>query len=158
MCICDPIDKIPQKRLQTNVNSAWIVSDTPSVKYGINRGNSSFLGPANQNAYQNYYEWLQFNIPYEYVSTYRNQLGEVFIAINRGINGTSDLSISGVAVCPNPYGLSTLRALNMYWQSNGETGDKVIPHDDTTSIINNPNGLWNEEFLGKLLSRKDIHY
>lgn len=154
MCICDPIDKVPVKRLQTNVNSAWIVSNTLTDKYGINRGNSSFLGPANQNAYQNYYEWLQFNIPYEYISTYRNQAGEVFVSINSGINGTADLWVSGVAVCPNPYGLSTLRALNAYWQSNGETGDKVIPHDDSTTIINNPNGFWNEEYLGKLLAGK----
>ena len=124
MFICDPITKVPAVKIQCKTNNH---------NNNGTAGNSSFLGPNNQIAHMGYFEWLQYSIPKEFIDTYKTS-DEIIVSVNAGANNTaSEFFISGIASCPNPYGLCTLSANDLCWATNGGEG------------ITSDNGSWNEE-------------
>ena len=126
MCICDPNNNLPNVKIQTRTNN----NNGPSES-AINSsyGNSSFLGPFNEIAHIGNnigsFEWLQFCIPKQFIDKYKNDKNEITITINNGINPNGNiLYISGIASCPNPYGVCTLSAIDLGWATNN--GSTVI--------------------------------
>ena len=110
MCICDPITKKPIKKIMTRSNS------NNNVK---NIGNSSFLGPYNNNALQGMFEWLSFGISKTLINTYKTSNNEIYVSINCGKESLENIILSGIAVCQNPYGITTIPAINLFWGNNG---------------------------------------
>lgn len=119
MYICDPNkNNLPDVKIQTRSNNN---------KGGPSNiaNNSSFLGPLNENANignnNGSFEWLQFCIPKQFIDRYNNGNDKIIIAINYGvkpINEQNIFYISGIASCPNPYGLCTLSAIDLHWGNN----------------------------------------
>ena len=110
MCICDPETKKPIKKIMTRSNT------NNNIK---NIGNSSFLGPYNNNALQGLYEWLSFGISKTLINTYKTSSNEIYVSINCGKESLESIILSGVAVCQNPYGITTIPAINLFWGNNG---------------------------------------
>ena len=110
MCICDPKTNKPVKKIITRSNS------NNNVKYS---GNSSFLGPYNNNAIHGFYEWISFGISNKLINDYKTSTNEIYVSINCGVNSLSDILISGIAVCPNPFAVTTIPAINLFWGNNG---------------------------------------
>ena len=133
MFICNPLTSLPIDKIQTRTNNHNNNNTT---------GNSSFLGPNNQIAHVGYHEWLQFCIPKEVIDKYKTNTNEIFVAINNGTH-VNDNWITGIASCPNPYGLCTLSAVDIHWATNGGSG---IPWN---------NGSWNEEAIAHFDSNID---
>jgi hypothetical protein len=144
MFICDPITRLPQVKIQCRTNNF----------NGVGNGNSSFLGPNNEIALVGNQEWLQYCIPKEFIDRYKTSTNDIFVSVNMGVNTTSVQTvpanpnsffyISGIASCPNPYGLCTLSALDLHWATNGGDG------------IQWNNGAWNEEATSQF--NADIDY
>jgi hypothetical protein len=127
MFICDPITRVPIVKIQARTNN----------HNGNTPGNSSFLGPQNQIAHMGNHEWLQFCIPKQYIDRHKNNSNEIIVSINAGSNNNpSDIWISGIASCANPYGLCTIGVNDMVTSSNG----------GTSIILNNGSSL--DEALG----------
>ena len=136
MFICDPITKVPDVKIQSRTNN--------HNNNGVT-GNSSFLGPNNEIAHSGYHEWLQFCIPKEFIDRYKTSTNEIVVSINAGTHNTNnDFWISGIASCPNPYGICTLSAVDLHWATNGGNG---IPWNS---------GAWNEEAISQF--NVDIDY
>ena len=120
ICIPDPSGEenhLPDVKIQTRSNNNKGPSDIAA--------NSLFLGPLNENAYignnNGSFEWLQFCIPKQFIDKYNNGNDKIIIAINYGlkpINEQNIFYISGIASCPNPYGLCTLSAIDLHWGTN----------------------------------------
>ncbi len=110
MCICDPNTKKPIKKVITRCNT------NNNVK---NIGNSSFLGPYNNNSIQGFYEWLSFGVSKDLINNYKTSTNEIYISLNCGVNSFPSIILSGVAVCSNPYGVTTIPAINLFWGNNG---------------------------------------
>ena len=128
MFICNPITKIPDVKIQCRSNNHNNNGTT---------GNSSFLGPNNQIAHMGYYEWLQFCISKEFIDRYKTSTDEIIVSVNASTQNTNnDFSISGIASCPNPYGLCTLSAIDLHSASNGgigiSTNDNSL-HEEATA-------------------------
>ena len=141
MFICDPITKVPDVKIQCRTNNQ------NNNNNGNNNGNSSFLGPNNQIAHMGHHEWLQYCIPKEFIDKYKTYSNEIIVSVNGGTNN-SDISnnyfsISGIASCPNPYGLCTLSANDLCWATNG--GETITPD----------NSSWNEEATSRFDANKD---
>ena len=135
MFICDPITKIPDIKIQSRTNNHNNNGTT---------GNSSFLGPNNEIAHSGYHEWLQFCIPKEFIDRYKKSSNEIIISINAGThNSNNELWISGIASCPNPYGICTLSAVDLHWATNG--GNTITWNS----------GAWNEEAIAQFDVNKD---
>ena len=110
MCICDPNTKKPIKKIITTSNTFNNVQ---------NNGNSSFLGPYNNNAIQGFYEWLSFGISKTLINNYKTINNEIYVSINCGKESLENIILSGIAVCQNPYGITTIPAINLFWGNNG---------------------------------------
>ena len=68
---------------------------------------------------------MHFCIPKQFIDKYKNDKNEITITINNGINPNGNiLYISGIASCPNPYGVCTLSAIDLGWATNN--GSTVI--------------------------------
>ena len=135
MFICDPITKIPAVKIQCRTNNHNNINTA---------GNSSFLGPNNQIAHVGYYEWLQYCIPKEFIDRYKTSTNEIIVSVNAGTNNTAnEFFISGIASCPNPYGLCTLSASDLQWATNGG------------EVITSDNSSWNEEATSRFDTGKD---
>jgi hypothetical protein len=135
MFICDPITKVPDVKIQCRTNNH---------KNNGGSGNSSFLGPFNQIAHTGYHEWLQFCIPKEFIDRYKTPTDEIIVSVNASTeNNNSDFWISGIASCPNPYGLCTLSALDLQWASNGGV------------LITADNDAWQEEATSRFDANRD---
>ena len=135
MFICDPITKIPNVKIQSRTNN--------HNHDGVG-GNSSFLGPNNEIAHSGYHEWLQFCIPKEFIDRYKTSTNEILISVKAHANNTDDeLWISGIASCPNPYGICTLSAVDLHWATNG--GNTITWNS----------GAWNEEAIAQFDVNKD---
>ena len=114
MYICNNSTKIPEKKIFTNCNSGR----------GGN-GNSSFLGPMNNVALQGGHEWIGFSLSIDTIDTYKTSSNEIFVSINPGINNEhGEIWMTGVAVVPNNYAVTTMRGVNLCWNSNNNTFTK----------------------------------
>ena len=142
MYVCD-ISLNPVKKIFTNCNS---VKDAT--------GNSSFLGPMNNVAQQGHHEWLQFSVSIDTINTYKTSNNEIYVSINVGANSTnSTIFMSGVAVVPNNYAVTTMRAMNLCWNCNSNV---FIKDNDTWKLegMTFNSNTWNEESLVHLLENK----
>lgn len=142
MYICDASQN-PVKKIFTNCNSS---------KDSI--GNSSFLGPMNSVAQQGHHEWIQFSISIDSINTYKTSNNEIYVSINSGVNATNpNFCISGVAVVPNNYAVTTIHAMNLFWNCNSN----VYSFNNNTWVLEGMtfnSNAWNEESLVHLLENK----
>jgi hypothetical protein len=157
MYVCDNITNIPVKKVFTNCNSSRGVT-----------GNSSFLGPMNSVAQQGHHEWLQFSLSIDTINTYKTSNNEICVSINAGINNTDSgttscanpvaetgvIFISGVAVVSNKYAVTTMRALNLHWNSNSNVFIQQTNGTWNLEGITFNNNAWNEESLVHLVENK----
>ena len=135
MFICNPISKNPDVKIQCRTNNH---------NNSGTHGNSSFLGPNNQIAHMGYNEWLQFCIPKEFIDKYKTSNNEIIISVNASLqNSDNKFWISGIASCPNPYGLCTLSSIDLGGPTNG--GD--------SATLNS--GSWNDEAIVQFDVGKD---
>jgi hypothetical protein len=141
MFICDPITKLPISKIQCRTNN-----------FTSTTGNSSFLGPNNQIALVGHHEWLQYCVPKEFIDLYKistNEKSEIIVSINVGdfvsnnIRCNNDIWISGIASCPNPYGLCVISSSDMHAATNGGKGIPWNTHN------------WNEEALSQFVVNND---
>lgn len=114
---------------------------------GVNgSNNTSNIGPFNNTALEGYYEWISFPLSKLYNTSEFVDNNEVYVSINRAINGDENINIAGVAVCANPYAVTYLQAVNLYWNNNGV----FIKNGNTWNAagLNWSNGHnWNEDSL-----------
>ena len=135
MFICNPITKVPDVKIQCRTNN--------HNHNGAN-GNSSFLGPNNEIAHSGYHEWLQFCIPKEFIDKYKTSTNEIIVSINAGTHSSNnEFWMTGIASCPNPYGLCTISAVDLHWATNG--GDGITWN----------NGAWHEEAISHFDANRD---
>jgi len=135
MFICNPITKTPDIKIQCRSNNH---------NGSGTHGNSSFLGPNNQIAHIGYNEWLQFCVPKEFIDKYKTFTNEIIVSVNASIQNTDNkFWISGIASCPNPYGLCTLSSTDLGAPTNG--GFNVSLNS----------GSWNNEAIVHFDSGKD---
>lgn len=96
--------------------------------------NTSWIGPDGESSASHvYHEWQMFSIP-QYIidshsytdatDTKSKYKRNIKIAIISGRNNTDGgaLYLSGIAMRPNPYGLTFHGALDVHWATNGGTG------------------------------------
>jgi hypothetical protein len=81
--------------------------------------NTSNVGPFNNVALEGNYEWLPFPISKLYNTSEFVDNNEIYVSINKAINGDDNIYIAGVAVCANPYAITVLPPRNLHWNSNG---------------------------------------
>jgi hypothetical protein len=86
---------------------------------GTHSTNTTGIGPFNNVSYEGNYEWIAFPISKIYNTSEFVTDNEICVSINKAINGQSDIYIAGVAVCANPYAVTSLRAINLHWNHNG---------------------------------------
>lgn len=119
----------PVVRLQarSNVNST-----------NTNNSTNSFLGPRNSTGKnRGWYEWVGFSVPLSIIQGYYQLDGTtpvLNLALSRSINGGTPTYISGLAMVPNPRGISFVGATDLNWKVN--TGDAVTW-----------NSIWNQEAM-----------
>jgi hypothetical protein len=128
---------------------------TPSKKIlsscSINgTNNTSNIGPFNNTALEGNYEWISFPLSKLYNTTdYIDDNNEIYVSINRAINGDENIYIAGVAVCANPYAVTTLQAVTLCWNNNGS----FYRNGNTWS----PGGInWNSYNNNEPLSHIDV--
>jgi hypothetical protein len=175
MYVCNKETKAPVKKIFTNCNSSRDCT-----------GNSSFLGPMNNVAQQGHHEWIQFSVSIDTINTHKTTENEIYVSINVGTNSTDptptptptpSLNISGVAVVPNNYAVTTIHAMNLCWNcnsnvyllnNNNNLYDLAVPSIEgqnppleiTLQYPSNPGGFmfnsknWNEESLVTLEKNK----
>jgi len=184
MYVCNKETKTPIKKIFTNCNSSRDCG-----------GNSSFLGPLNNVAQQGHHEWIQFSLSIDTIDTHKTTENEIYVSINVGTNSTDpnqaptpapasgpnqiltpSLNISGVAVVPNNYAVTTMRAMNLCWNCNSNIyllninnlydlavpsiENQIPPLEITLQYPSNPAGFmfnsknWNEESLVTLEKNK----
>lgn len=120
----------PTVRLQgrSNVNST-----------NTNNATNSFLGPLNTpGKIRGWYEWIGFSVPLSVIQAHYALDGTstpvLNLAVARSINGGTPLFVSGLAMVPNPRGVSFVGATELNWKVN--TGDAVTW-----------NSIWNQEAM-----------
>ena len=84
-----------------------------------NFGNSSTIGPFNNGSYEGNFEWIAFPISKIYNTSEFVTNNEIYVSINKAINASADIYIAGVAVCANPFGITSLNHINLHWNHNG---------------------------------------
>jgi hypothetical protein len=106
MYLCNKNNKVPKKK----IISACSINGS---------NNTSNLGPFNNTALEGNYEWISFPIPQIYNTSEFVDNDEIYVSINKAINGDQNIFIAGVAVCANPYALTNIQAINLHWNNNG---------------------------------------
>ena len=135
MFICDPTTKEPDVKIQSRTNNH---------NHNGTTGNSSFLGPYNEIAHSGYHEWLQFCIPKEFIDRYKTSTNEIIVSVNAGTHNHDNIIwMTGIASCPNQYGICTLSAVDLHWATN--TGDGITWNS----------GSWNEEAISQFDVNRD---
>ena len=143
MYICNNSTKVPEKKIFTNCNSGR-----------SGNTNSSFLGPMNNVAIQGAHEWIGFSLSIDTINTYKTSNNEIFVSINIGTsNDNSEIWMSGVAVVPNNYAVTTVRATNLCWNSNSNVFTKQINGSWLLEALN-WDSIYNEEALVTLADSK----
>ena len=84
-----------------------------------NFGNSSTIGPFNNGSYEGNFEWIGFPIPKIYNTSEFVINNEIYVSINKATNADADIYIAGVAVCANPFAITSLNHINLHWNHNG---------------------------------------
>jgi hypothetical protein len=147
----------------------------------------------NNVAQQGHHEWIQFSLSIDTIDTHKTTENEIYVSINVGTNSTDpnqapapasgpnqiltpSLNISGVAVVPNNYAVTTMRAMNLCWNCNSNIyllninnlydlavpsiENQIPPLEITLQYPSNPAGFmfnsknWNEESLVTLEKNK----
>jgi hypothetical protein len=122
MYLCNYRSKAPSKKILSSC----------SINYSNNTSN---LGPFNNTALEGYYEWISFPLSKQYNTSDYVDNNEIYVSINRAINGDENIYIAGVAVCANPFALTTLNARNLNWNNNGSFIKNVITNTWETGVI-----------------------
>ena len=107
--------------------------------------NTSNVGPFNNIALEGNYEWIPFPIPKLYNTSEFVDNNEIYVSINKATNGDDNIYIAGVAVCANPYAVTVLQAINLYWNSNSSFIKNNTEWNNSGLTWNNQN--WNDDSL-----------
>jgi hypothetical protein len=118
--ICDPSNSLTPTVL--------LSSRTNSIRNGS--GVSSWVGPNNVVANPNrHLEWFQYSLPLDLVNTYKTATNTVHLALHfttyGQITASENLFIAGLAMCPNPYGVTVKASVDV--ASAFSSGGATIP-------------------------------
>jgi hypothetical protein len=114
MYVCNNTTNVPVKKIFTVCNSA---------RDGL--ANCSYLGPMNNVAQTGHHEWLEFSLSMDTIDAYKTTNNEICVSINAGPeNHDNFIWMTGVAVVPNNYAVTTIRATNLHWNNNSNVFTK----------------------------------
>jgi hypothetical protein len=137
MYVCNNTTNVPVKKISTICNSA---------RDGL--GNSSYLGPMNSVAQTGHHEWLEFPLSIDTIDAYKTSNNEICVSINAGPENHDNLIwMTGVAVVPNNYAVTTVRATNLCWNSNSNVFTKQIDGSWLLEALNWHNTHGNEALV-----------
>ena len=144
MYVCNNITNVPVKKIFTSCNSSR-----------NSAGNSSFLGPMNNVSQQGHHEWIEFSLSIDTINTYKTSNNEICVSINAGTgNHDNNIWMTGVAVVPNNYAVTTMHALNLHWNNNSNVFIQQANGTWNLEGLSFNSNNWNEESLVHLLEDK----
>jgi hypothetical protein len=139
--------KVRARDIWTNINMYLCNKNKAPIKKILSScsiktsNNTSNLGPFNNTALEGYYEWISFPLSKLYNTSDYVDNNEIYVSINRAIDGDENIYIAGVAVCANPYAVTTLQARNIYLNNNGQT----LIKNAITKVWDSQNITWHSD-------------